>query len=165
MEKWPIQFVDLPRLWFSSSQTVSVPEGMSLIQPYGVDPFAPTCSLICCMLYNDFSSILIPQNNIGYDSCFFFFFWGGSACQRTAMGTCDTLFCCGHSAFFCGVYDVPCFFQEKQSLPQKKTRYMQCWYARSIHAPLISEWPPFSMMLQSKTWFNEIHIPIVVWVL
>ena len=45
---------------------------MSLIQPHGVDPFAPTCSLICCMLYNDFSSILIPQNNIGYDSCFFF---------------------------------------------------------------------------------------------
>ena len=79
MEKWPIQFVDLPRLWFSSSQTVSVPEGMSLIQPYGVDPFAPTCSLICCMLYNDFSSILIPQNNIGYDSCFFF--GGGGFCM------------------------------------------------------------------------------------
>ena len=163
MEKWPIQFVDLPRLWFSSSQTVSVPEGMSLIQPYGVDPFAPTCSLICCMLYNDFSSILIPQNNIGYDSCFFL---GGVLHVKGQPWVRVThYFVVVIPPFFAAFMMFHAFSRKSNHSPPKKTRYMQCWYARSIHAPLISEWPPFSMMLQSKTWFNEIHIPIVVWVL
>ena len=162
MEKWPIQFVDLPRLWFSSSQTVSVPEGMSLIQPHGVDPFAPTCSLICCMLYNDFSSILIPQNNIGYDSCFFL----GEVLHVKGQPWVRVThyFVVVIPPFFAAFMMFHAFSRKSNHSP-KKTRYMQCWYARSIHAPLISEWPPFSMMLQSKTWFNEIHIPIVVWVL